>query len=82
LFAHGVPGADLPFAGLSGDAFALVWVADDITESDGDPSTDDNGVVVVRARAMGPRRSQADVQVVVARVAPGIVRRVSMRLVP
>jgi hypothetical protein len=82
LFAHGVLGADLPFAGLPGDTFALVWVADDITESDGDPSTDDNGVVVVRARAMGPRRSQADVQVVVARVAPGIVRRVSMRLVP
>lgn len=79
LFAHGVPGTDLPFAGLPDDLFALVWVSDDIAESDGDPFLDSNGVVVVRARAMGARRSQADVQMVIGRVAPGIVRRLSSR---
>lgn len=80
LFARGVPGADLPFSGLSQETFVLVWVSDDVAESDDDPETDGNGVVVVRARALGPRRSRADVQVVVARVAAGIVRRVSSRV--
>lgn len=81
LFAHGVLGVDLPFAGLPDDVFALVWVSDDIAETDADPFADSNGVVVVRARAMGVRGSQADVQMVIARVAPGIVRRVSSRLI-
>jgi hypothetical protein len=81
LFAHGVPGLDLPFAGLPDDMFALVWVSDDIAESDGDPFVDSNDVLVVRARAMGVRGSQADVQMVIARVAPGIVRRVSSRFI-
>lgn len=68
--------------GLGGHIFGIVWVSDDVAESDGDPATDTNGVVVIRARALGLRRSQADVQAVIARVAPGIVRRVSSRLVP
>jgi hypothetical protein len=81
LFAHGVPGVDLPFAGLSGQVYVLVWLSDDIAESDGDPQVDSNGTVVVRARALGPRRSQCDVQLVLARAAPGIVRRVSSRVI-
>jgi hypothetical protein len=81
LFAWGVPGGDLPFAGLSDQVFVLVWLSDDIAETDGDPLVDTNDAVVLRARAIGPRRSQCDVQLVLARSAPGIVRRVSSRVI-
>jgi hypothetical protein len=81
LFGHGVLGTDLPFGGLSAQVFLLTWVSDDVGETDGDPLVDDNGMVVVRARAIGPRRSQCDIQAVIARVAPGVIRRVSWRLI-
>lgn len=81
LFGHGVPGTDLPFSGLSAQVFVLTWVSDDVAETDGDPLVDDNGVVVVRVRAIGARRSQCDVQAVIARVAPGVIRLVSRRLI-
>lgn len=81
LFAHGIPGVDLPFSGLSDQVYVLVWLSDDIAESDGDPGVDTNDTVVVRARASGPRRSQCDVQLVITRASPGVVRRVSSRLI-
>jgi hypothetical protein len=81
LFGQGVPGVDLPFRGLSDEAFVVIWVSDDVAETDGDPLVDDNGVVVVRARAIGLRQSQCDVQAVLARVAPGVVRLVSWRVI-
>jgi hypothetical protein len=81
LFAHGIPGVDLPFPGLSDQVYVLVWVSDDIAESDADPWIDTNDTVVVRARASGPRRSQCDVQLVITRTSPGVVRRVSSRVV-
>lgn len=75
LFGHGVPGQDLPFSGLSERSYALVWVSDDVAESDGQPFADTNDTIVVRVRAMGAGRTRADVQIVITRVAPGIVRR-------
>ena len=81
LFGHGVPGVDLPFGGLSEQVFVLTWVSDDVAETDGDPLADNNGVVVIRARAIGLRRSQSDIQAVVARVAPGVIRLVSWRVI-
>lgn len=81
LFGRGVPGADLPFDGLSEQVFVAIWISDDVAEVDGDPGADTNDTVVVRARAIGPRRSQCDVQAVVARVEPGVVRRVSWRVI-
>jgi len=81
VYAHGVPGVDLPFGGLTDRAYVLVWVSDDIAETDGDPLADGNGIVVVRARAIGPGRSRADVQIVLALVAPGVARRVSSRVI-
>ncbi len=81
LFGHGIPGTDLPFGGLSEQVFVLVWVSDDVAETDGNPFADDNGVVVIRVRAIGLRRSQSDIQAVVESVAPGVVRRVSWRVV-
>jgi hypothetical protein len=81
LFAHGVPGDAVGVPGIAGDVYLLVWVSDDAAEQDGAPEADANGVVVVRARAMGLRHSQCDVQVVVARTATaGVVRKLSWRV--
>ena len=79
LFGQGVPGSVLPFAGLPDDVYAIVWVSDDVADGDGDARVDSNGVEVLRVRVIGPRRARADVQLVIARVAPGVVRRVSSR---
>jgi hypothetical protein len=35
--------------------YVVVWVADDADETDGDPSHDSNGVILVRAEAFGAR---------------------------
>lgn len=37
------------------DAYVVAWVADDPDETDGDPSRDSNGVILVRAEAFGTR---------------------------
>lgn len=37
------------------DPYVVVWVADDPDETDGDPSRDSNGVILVRADAFGAR---------------------------
>jgi hypothetical protein len=82
VFGHGIPGRDLPVADMSSDVYAFVWVSDDVTEEDGLADVDGNEMVVVRARAIGRRGSRCDVQVVLARTAtPGIVRRISSRIV-
>lgn len=81
VYGRGVPGVDVPaLLGLPDNLFAVVWLSDDVAESDGDPFADENGVVVVRARAIGPRSAQADAQAVIARVATGMVRRISSRM--
>jgi len=81
LFGHDAAEAALPVMHAGSGIYLLVWVSDDIGESDDDPWSDNNGTVVIRARAVGPRNSQSDVQTVVTRVAAGIVRRVSSRVV-
>lgn len=81
LFGHAAVDGALSAPNLGSGVYLLVWLSDDIGESDDDPWTDGNGVVVVRARAIGPRGSQCDVQIVVERVAPGIVRRISSRVI-
>lgn len=79
LFAHGRAAEEI--GGMADHVYLLVWVADDVAEGDGAPERDSNGVVVIRARAMGLRRSQCDIQAVVARgTAPGLVRKVSWRV--
>lgn len=76
LFGRGSPGDDL-FTGVSPGSFALVWVSDDVAETDGDPFADENDTVAVYVRVWGPGRARADVQRVIRRVEPGVVRLVS-----
>jgi hypothetical protein len=55
--AGGVDGA--AGGGAGGGAFYTVaWVSDDPADGDGNPSTDANGRVMVRAEAFGPFRSR------------------------
>lgn len=79
LFGRGAPDHDLPFTGLSPGSFALVWVSDDVTETDGDRFADGNDTVALYVRVWGPGRARADVQRVITRIAPGIVRLVAAR---
>lgn len=80
LFAHGDASGDVPLG--APDIYLLVWVADDVGESDGSAARDTNDVIVVRARAVGVRRAVCDVQAVIARTPhTGVVRKVSSRVV-
>jgi hypothetical protein len=76
LFGRGDPGHDL-FTGGAPGSFALVWVSDDVAETDGDPLADENDTVAVYVRVWGPGRARADAQRVIRRVEPGVVRLVS-----
>lgn len=82
LFAHGSAVGDVGISGVPDHVYILVWVSDDIAEDDSDPSTDSNDHIVVRARAIGLRNSQRDVQAVIARTeTPGVIRKISWRIV-
>jgi len=63
--------------------FLAVWVADDPVDGDGDPSTDKNGVILVRGVAFGPGEGEATVSLTVSREAAGgghdVVRVLTIR---
>ena len=54
LFAHAPWGA---VSGQAGPAQVLVWAADDWAEADGDPSHDENGLILLRAAALAGSRA-------------------------
>jgi hypothetical protein len=84
LYAYGelesaVPGAESPY-------YVLVLVGDDPSESDNDPLDDgggpDNpgaGVLLLRARAFGPRNAHKTVEIAIARAGGDRVRLLSWR---
>jgi hypothetical protein len=63
--------------------FLAVWVADDAVDGDGDPSTDTNGVLLVRGAAFGPGEGETTVLLAVSREAvpggPAVVRVLTIR---
>jgi hypothetical protein len=65
LFVH------QPFSRISRSAAALeyvaAWVADDASETDADPFSDRNDIVIVRAQALGPQGLQRAVEATVAK---------------
>jgi Tfp pilus assembly protein PilX len=70
LFAHGavtdlVPGrvADTP-------VYLAAWIADDPSDGDGDPSTDGNGRLMIRATAFGVGGARRSVEATVVRAGP------------
>jgi hypothetical protein len=85
LVAHGPVSALAP-AGRPASGYVIVWLADDPAESDGDPWRDTNGIVLVRARALGRGAASRSVNLVVANNVAGgagasAVRVLSWRVV-
>lgn len=63
----------------TGPWYLGVWVADDPGDGDGDPSTDGNGILAVRAVAFGPRDARVTTAVSVRKtVVAGGADRVSV----
>lgn len=57
----------VPDAARGSPCFLAVWVADDQADGDGDPSADNNGVILVRGAAFGPGEGEAFVTLAVSR---------------
>lgn len=67
LFAYG-PLADMAGTGtIQSDAYVVVWMADDPSETDDDPQADSNGVMTVLAQAIGSSGTIRTVEVTVAK---------------
>ena len=47
--------------------YVIVWIADDPAETDNNPATDANGVLLMRAQAFGPAGATNIVEVTLAR---------------
>jgi hypothetical protein len=78
LFAWGPFSRMAPLA-IESSQYVAVWIADDPSESDGNPSVDTNGLVTVHGEARGPGGARRVVEATVCRVTAGVVKMVSWR---
>lgn len=67
LFAYGPMANMLGVGSVHSSSYLIVWIADDPSEIDGDPTADTNGVLTVLAQAIGPYGSLRTVEVTVAK---------------
>jgi hypothetical protein len=67
LFAYGPLSQLLGQGSLQSNSYIAVWIADDPSETDDNPSNDSNGVIAVYALAMGPKGTRRAVEVTVAK---------------
>ncbi len=67
LYAYGPITALLPMGAIGTPTFVAVWVADDLSETDGDALIDGNETLTLHARAYGPSNSRKIVEATVAR---------------
>jgi hypothetical protein len=67
LFAYGPLSEMLGQGSLQSDAYVAVWISDDPSETDNNPSSDANGVLTVYAKAFGPNGSERAVELTVAK---------------
>ena len=67
LFAYGRLSDMAAFNMLNSAEYVVVWVSDDPSEIDGNPSADSNGVITVLAQALGPQGTYRTVEVTVAK---------------
>jgi hypothetical protein len=67
LFAYG-PLSDMLGAGsIQSNSYIAVWISDDPSETDNNPSADANGVLTVLAQALGPNGTTRAVEVTIAK---------------
>jgi len=82
LFAYGPLEQAAPGT-LAGPWYVAVWIADDRADIDGDPCVDSNGILSLRAVAMGPSEAVASTDVSVQRTSssggPDRVRILTVR---
>jgi Tfp pilus assembly protein PilX len=74
LYAHGPVADFVPTGTINSPFYVAVWVADDPSENDGDPSTDGSaltnpgrGVIQLRAEAYGPGGARRTIETTLAR---------------
>ncbi len=79
LVAH-APLGRVTGGGPAVPGYAAVWLADDPSETDGDPRRDANGVVLLRAQAFGRGRATRSLELVVARDAASGPGRAAVRV--
>lgn len=78
VFLTGALSAMLPDDTTATRPFVVAWVGDDLAESDGNPGADSNGVILVRARAIGPRQIRGEREAALARSDPSQAARVTV----
>jgi hypothetical protein len=74
LYAYGPLTSIVPTGTVNSSMYVIVWVGDDQSEEDGDPTTDGNsddnpgsGVLAMHAEAFGPRGTRKVIEVTVAK---------------
>lgn len=75
LFAYGPLSNLLGEGSVQSRAYVAVWIADDPSETDGDPAADTNGVVTLLAQALGPQGTRRAVEVTVAKTNAAEIER-------
>jgi hypothetical protein len=85
LFEYGSLAQLVP-AVSAGPWYLAVWVADDQVDGDGDPLTDTNGILAVRAVAFGPREARVTTAVSIRKTVvagePDRIRVLTIRPAP
>jgi Tfp pilus assembly protein PilX len=79
LFAWGPLSSLAPAGQIDTAQYLAAWIADDPSETDGNPAADVNGVVTVHAESFGLGGSRRAIEATVARVSTAVVRIVSWR---
>jgi Tfp pilus assembly protein PilX len=67
LFAYGPLSDMLGQGSIQSHSYIAVWVSDDPSETDSNPSADANGVLTILAQAMGPNGTIRAVEVTIAK---------------
>jgi hypothetical protein len=75
LYSWGPLESILPTGTVDSDAFVAVWIADDPSETDGNPQQDTNGVLTLHAEAYGGAGTRKIVEVTVARTSSTEIER-------
>jgi hypothetical protein len=74
LFAHAALGAILPPGSAAAPVYVLVWVADDGSDGDGNPSRDTNGRLLIYAEGFGSGGARRPLEAAITRAGTGVVR--------
>jgi hypothetical protein len=73
LYGHGPLSMLLPAGSITSHAYVVIWIADDGDERDGNPLSDSNDAVLVRAEAFGIRGARRRIEATLARGRPGVI---------